>query len=262
MLKSGLVSVTFRQLEPRKVLELACEANLQGIEWGGDIHVPHGDRETASDVGSMTRDAGLEVAAYGSYYKLGFSEDQGPVFDEVLDTAAVLGAPTIRVWAGNKGTAEATEDDWSRVTDDAQRVADMARQAGLRVCLEYHGGTLTDHGQAAVKLHQRIDRSNLDLLWQPSFNHSFDEQIEALRLVLPMLSNTHVYHWLMTPGGQIDRRALSEDSVAWTRFFDVLRGQKGDHFALIEFVCDDDPGQLMQDAEYLNDLLARQAVAD
>ncbi len=106
MIRPGLVSITFRKLTPQDVVQLAARAGLEGIEWGGDIHVPHGDVAIARQTGKITRDAGLEVAAYGSYYRLG--TDDGPLFPAVLDSAVALGADKIRVWAGN-ASADADE---------------------------------------------------------------------------------------------------------------------------------------------------------
>ena len=51
----GLVSITFRALAPREIVDLAARARLAGIEWGGDIHVPHGDLQRAGEAGRMTR---------------------------------------------------------------------------------------------------------------------------------------------------------------------------------------------------------------
>jgi 3-dehydroshikimate dehydratase len=50
MLIPGLVSVTFRKLSPQEIIALTAEAQLQVIEWGGDIHVPHGDIQQAENV--------------------------------------------------------------------------------------------------------------------------------------------------------------------------------------------------------------------
>ncbi|MEL7086971.1 MAG: hypothetical protein AAGL98_00775 [Planctomycetota bacterium] len=67
MILPGLVSVTFRKLTPTQICELAADAGLQGIEWGGDVHVPAGDVGAAKAVAALTRARGLAVAAYGSY---------------------------------------------------------------------------------------------------------------------------------------------------------------------------------------------------
>ena len=42
MLKTGVCSVTFRNLNVERIIELVVEAGLDGIEWGGDVHVPTG----------------------------------------------------------------------------------------------------------------------------------------------------------------------------------------------------------------------------
>src|SRR6185312_13188931 len=100
MISPGLVSITFRALTPAEVIALARQAGLRGIEWGGDIHVPHGNGARAREVKEMTAEAGLTVAAYGSYYRAGQADSSGLTFDAVLETALELGAPLIRVWAG------------------------------------------------------------------------------------------------------------------------------------------------------------------
>ena len=109
MIRGGLVSITFRKLNPREIVDLMTRTNLVGIEWGGDVHVPHGEIDVAREVAQMTRDAGLLVAAYGSYYRVGVSEADGLAFERVLESAMALGAPTVRVWAGNRGSADADQ---------------------------------------------------------------------------------------------------------------------------------------------------------
>jgi len=106
MIHSGLVSITFRSLSPLEIIELVLKAGLKGIEWGADVHVPHGDLKRAREVRKLTADAGLSVAACGSYYRVGVSEAQGLAFENVLETAVALKAPTVRVWAGDKGSQD------------------------------------------------------------------------------------------------------------------------------------------------------------
>ena len=43
----GLVSVSFRPHTPEDILKAMQCAGLNYIEWGGDVHVPHGDEKTA-----------------------------------------------------------------------------------------------------------------------------------------------------------------------------------------------------------------------
>ena len=64
------------------------------------MHVPHGDLALAAQVRRLTREAGLAIAAYGSYYRADRSEAEGLSFTTVLDTAEALGATLLRVWPG------------------------------------------------------------------------------------------------------------------------------------------------------------------
>ena len=93
-MKTGLTSITFRQLDRGEIIDLVAKAGLDGIEWGGDIHVPHGDLDAAVSAARCTRDAGLEVSSYGSYYRTGVSEQEGLSFESVLETAKAMCLPS------------------------------------------------------------------------------------------------------------------------------------------------------------------------
>ena len=54
-----------RKESPEAIVAAAAQAGLQGIEWGGDIHVPCGDIENAKRVSALTEAAGLQTLAYG-----------------------------------------------------------------------------------------------------------------------------------------------------------------------------------------------------
>ncbi len=98
----GLCSVTLRACSIEEVVAIAAGAGLECIEWGADVHVPPGDLEAAARAREATRAAGLRVASYGSYWRCA-----GP-FEPVLASARELGAPRVRIWAGDTGSREAT----------------------------------------------------------------------------------------------------------------------------------------------------------
>jgi sugar phosphate isomerase/epimerase len=247
-LTPGLVSITFRQLAPPEVIDLVVKAGLNGIEWGGDIHVPHGDIARAKEVRHQTLEAGLSIAAYGSYYRLGVSETQGLSFARVLDSAVALGAPTIRLWAGNKGSAETSDAERNAVIADARRVADLAQRQGIVVSLEYHGGTLTDTRDSVRRLLGEISHPNLDFLWQPTNGEPAEACLARLHDVLPQVRHVHVFHWWPTAA---ERRPLAEGETSWLRYLDVIRRSGKTMPCLLEFVRDDSPEQFLRDAATL-----------
>ena len=65
MIRPGLVSITFRKLSPRQIVDLVVQAGLDAIEWSGDVHAPHGDVAKAREIAQMTADAGLSMPTYG-----------------------------------------------------------------------------------------------------------------------------------------------------------------------------------------------------
>jgi len=251
MIRSGMASVTFRDLAPPEIVDVARRAGLQAIEWGGDVHVPHGDLERAREVGALTRDAGLEVASYGSYYRVGCRGGDDPSFDEVLETALALDAPAIRVWAGERGTADAGPHWWTTVVNDTRHIAGLASGAGLPIAFEFHGHTLTDSAESAERLMQQVDHPNVSCYWQLDRLLSPAARLEGLRRIAPWLANLHVFYYR---GGQ--QAALAEGADEWRQYLAHAAAQGGDRYALLEFVEDGRPENLERDAATLIDLLA------
>jgi sugar phosphate isomerase/epimerase len=246
MLTPGLVSITFRKLAPEEIIALCLRGGVQCIEWGGDIHVPPGDTARAREVGRLTREAGLEVAAYGSYYRLG--PDEPGKFEAVLASAAALGAPTIRVWAGRKNARNTEVDERCEIIADALRVADLAARHGITVSLEYHAGTLTEERESARALLGELAHPGIEFLWQPTNGAPVDECASRLVEMLPRLRNVHVFHWWPTAA---ERHPLADGEAAWRSYIDIVRESGRDADLLLEFVRNDEPEQFLADAATL-----------
>lgn len=249
MLKAGVCSVTFRKLPAQEVIRLAAQAGLQGIEWGGDIHVPYGELQVAREVARQTREAGLTVSSYGSYYRAGHDDELS--FEKVLATARELGAPVIRMWAGKRGTPEATPDYWQSVIEDSRRIAQMAQREGITVCYEFHGNTLTDNARSAKRLLEAVNHPAMRTYWQPRVELSPLRNLRELRTMLPWLVNIHTFWW--TTGGE--RRPLHEGHKEWNRFLKVVNTLEGERWVLLEFVCEDSPEAFLEDARTLRQWL-------
>ncbi len=250
-MKPGLVSVTFRKLSPGEIIALCLEAGLSGIEWGGDIHVPHGDLAKAREVGDLTLSAGLSVAAYGSYFRL--ASEKTPTFSDVLATAKAVGAPLIRIWAGDRGSAVADEAYWRSLTSEALRCADLAGAEQIALAYEFHGGTLTDAPQSALRLLEATRHPFIKALWQPPVGYTTDEALESLRAVLPWLHHVHVFHWWPDAS---HRLPLAEGRDRWAAYLREIQSVHPGADLLMEFVRGDDPEAFFEDAAVLRGLCA------
>ena len=248
-IRPGLCSVTFRQLAPERIVELAAAASLEAIEWGGDVHVPPGDVVRAAQVARATTDAGLAVASYGSYFRAGDGEDIGPV----LDSAEALGVDRVRVWAGTTGSQEATDAVWSGVVARLRAAADAAAARGMRLALEFHSGTLADTAPATLRLLSDIGSPAVSTYWQPTVSASVDTAIEEYRAVASQTSAAHVFSWWPAQ----ERLPLRARDALWTRFFaEAAAAAVSPRDALLEFVPGDDPGMLAGESAALRSYLS------
>jgi len=248
-MKAGLVSVSFRGLSTDEVLSAAKACGLEGIEWGGDIHVPCGDLETARRVGEATRNAGIEVVCYGSYCKMTDAECSDLQLQALVETAKALGAPRIRIWAGSCGSADADDGYRAEIVRNTQRLADVAAEAGLDLAFEYHGKTLTDEDGSLLALLRAVDRKNVGTLWQPHILADTDGCVAGLRAVREHVRHFHVFSW--TREIPPVRLPLAEGTEKWMRCLDEIETLPGERWLMMEFVQNDDTKQLAEDAACL-----------
>jgi len=249
---SGLTSITFRDLDSKEIIDLAVKAGLNGIEWGGDIHVPHGNTKIASETRKMTVDAGLDVIAYGSYFFLGDSSRKKLNFKKVLDSAVALHAPVIRVWAGKIASASTDENYRNKIIEETKSIAKLAAEANIDIAFESHLNSLTDTGESSVDILKKIDMENVKSYWQPIPSLSDEENLRKLNLIFPWIKNVHVFHW---KNDNSTRLALSAGKEKWEKYFDDFSAIKNDAYAIIEFVKNDSPEEFLADAETLKQLI-------
>lgn len=250
MFEPGLVSVTFRKLLPVEIIRLVKRSGLCAIEWGSDVHVPPTDPEYASHIGKLTREAGLRVASYGSYFRPGVHSPEE--FEQYLQTALSLGAPVIRVWAGSKGSAEASPADREAVISCTQAICDMSARHNITICYEYHEGTLTDRVDSALAAVLAVNRANMKLYWQYQPALSPAENCAVLRRVLPHLQTVHVF----AMDASLVRHPLSDAAADWLSYKAILKESPIDHPLLLEFVEGDKPEAFLRDADTLLSLFA------
>jgi hypothetical protein len=228
------------------------DARLQCVEWGGDVHVPVGDVGTARRVRRDCANAGIAICSYGSYYRAA----PGPEADgrAVLDTAVELGAARVRVWAGSVPSKSAAAADRAAVAADLAELAAQAAARDVSIALEYHGGTLTDERNSAVRLLQEVAAPNLSLYWQPPLDLPDEPAIADALAVLPLASALHVFSWI--PGQ--NRRELSFRQAMWRPVIAAATAA-GIPDALLEFVPGDDPALVAREAETLREWIRQAA---
>lgn len=251
--KSGLLSVTFRGKTPEAILALAAESGLQSIEWGGDKHLPAGDTAAAERLGRQTREAGLEVSAYGSYYKFEdidpSSETGGPSPFAVLDTAEALGTDMIRIWPGSLGSEEAPETWRQRLVERTRELAALAARRSLSLGFEFHDNSLTDTAVSTARLLDDVGSPNVSTFWQTNRGVSREVHLDSLRLLRERVSNIHCHH--LVAHRQPPFELLEHGESEWIPFLRLLSRRDQPRFVSIEFVRDGSEESFRRDAATL-----------
>ena len=258
MIKTGICSITLSKLPVEAVIDMVKEAGLDAIEWWGKDHVPDGDLVKAEKVKDLTLQAGIEISSYGSYYHAGVSEHDGLNFQSVLDTAVALGAPAIRVWAGDKNYEDASGGFIQKVIDDTMRIADMAAEKNINIIFEYHRGTFTNLHENAVKFAGQVPHENVFFSWQSPHGYSCEQCLESIKGVLDRLKTIHVFHWTINEKDAsvgFVRQPLVKGVDSWRRYVELLKSTGRDYYMLMEFVRDDSTQQFLQDAKVLKNLV-------
>lgn len=245
MIIPGLVSATFKGLSTHDVLSITDRAGLKVIEWSENHHIIAGNLKMARETAVKTADRGIDIAGYGSYFRLG----KGMDIRTSLDTAAAMGCSQMRIWAGSGASSSLEPDERAALAEELSDVAGVAASYRIILNLEWHKETLTDTNESGLGILRQVDDPWVRTLWQPTQALSFEERARGLGMILPYLSYFHVYYWDST-----GRRPFSEGLDHWKRYFS-LPDPGNVYPALLEFVMNDSVGQFLEDAEALKGLI-------
>ncbi len=250
MLITGMTSVTFRKHSPREVVALCKRANLAGIEWGGDIHVPHGNMAAAEEARALCADEGVRIFSYGSYYSPTKFSDYRGEFEKVAETCLRLGCNTVRIWAGEKWRHEATDGEYAELIRRMKEVAGLAQRYGLTVCFEHHQNTFCDSAAHTKEVLSDIARKEIQTYWQP-ICPSADDNLHCISVLKAQTMTVHVYHWTGW-----DRHLLREGKAVWKQYLNAFAGETREIPCLLEFALNDEEEAFLSDAACLKELLA------
>ncbi|HOS42401.1 MAG TPA: TIM barrel protein, partial [Armatimonadota bacterium] len=187
-------------------------------------------------VRALAEERGLEMACYGSYARAGAAEWTPERFGRVLDIAAGLGAPRVRVWAGTTGSAAATAADWQAVIEALRRWGALAADRGITLVVERHGNTLTDYGDTARRLIDRVNLPAVRLNYQvpyPPPAGGYADLAADLRRHLPVSAHIHVQNYRAEA---LTRAPLAEGIIRYDDWPPLLAEAAFDGWAMLEFL--------------------------
>jgi sugar phosphate isomerase/epimerase len=236
-----------RKLSVERVVEVATRAGLGCIEWGADVHAPPGDLPRLDEVRRRTEDAGLRVASYGSYWRAGVDDIRQ--VRRAIEATQRLGAHRVRIWAGAVGSAHTDPPTRQRVVTATREAAEIAAGHGVSLSFEFHADTLTDNAQSTLDLLREVDHPAVSTYWQPPNDVPDAAAVRTLTQVIDAVSAVHVFSWWPAT----HRLPLLGRRDLWRAALDVLATRKPVDL-LLEFVVDDNPDLVAQEAQALRAL--------
>lgn len=236
MRSTGVVSVTFRDMEEELLIGLVREAGLDGIEWGGEKHTPLTGLKRVEQTAGLTRQAGLRTLAYGSYYR----SDSDPA--PVAELAHAMKPEWIRIWTGRKSPEQCSAEEYCCIVENIQLLCELSP---ADVAAEWHPGTLTETPESAAKLLADVAHPKFYTYFQRNWNRDNFSDLE--KIDHDRIRAIHVQQY--ANGKYFPLDAGREE---WLRLFRIL---PEDAPALIEFVKDNTVEQFKEDAASLKDFL-------
>jgi sugar phosphate isomerase/epimerase len=131
------------------------------------------------------------------------SEWRGGVdeFRGAIETAHLLGADRVRVYAGSWHPGDADHDRrWAKLREALQTLAPEAQQAGVRLCVENHFGTMTQTAAETAALVREVAHPAVRVLYdQTNLTFTHDETFEeAFAVQGDLIGHVHVKDLVFT----------------------------------------------------------------
>jgi sugar phosphate isomerase/epimerase len=256
-MKVALCTIAFRERLLEYSLDLACEAGIDGVEiWGREPHISEEyESNRVAATKKMVQERGLEVAVFGSYLRFGTVNTESMRLRDVLQTAAGLGVPIVRVWASDVGSAQADDEVWRETVLECREAACAAEKMGMRLAAEMHTNTLADTARSARRLVEDINCDNFGLNFQPLPELDNDAE-ERLQHVLPFVFHMHAQNYAPLDGSpeKLERAGLAEGVIDYAPLVEQLQNHEYEGYVAVEFSpsnADDKYDAVVRDCRYL-----------
>jgi sugar phosphate isomerase/epimerase len=163
--------------------------------------LPQGDRRAALEALKAAEGEGLPIIGLTPYTtainSLDESEWRGGVdeFRGAIETAHLLGADRVRVYAGSWHPGDTDRDRrWAKLREALQTLAPEAEQAGVRLCVENHFGTMTQTAAETAALVREVAHPAVRVLYdQANLTFTHDETFEeAFAVQGDLIGHVHV----------------------------------------------------------------------
>lgn len=242
MFESGLVSVSFRSLEPKQIVKLCKENGLSFVEWGSDVHAPCSDSARIDEIIELQKKYDIKCSSYGTYFKIGVNDVSE--LNAYIEAASALGTNILRLWCGDKNYTDMTAEEREHIISESRKAAKITEARGVTLCMECHNKTFTNCLEGALELMQSVNSTCFQMYWQPNQFRTLEENLEYAKKIAKFVKVIHVFNW----EGK-NKYPLAEAIDIWQRYLSFFDGSQK---LLLEFMPDGSPDSLGAETEALD----------
>ena len=169
--------------------------------------LPQRDRRAALEALKAAEGEGLPIVGLTPYTTainaLDEVEWRGAVneFRGAIETAHLLGADRVRVYAGSWHAGDSDHGKrWAKLLEALQTLAPEAEQAGVRLCVENHFGTMTQSAAETAALVREVAHPAVRVLYdQANLTFTHDEKFDqAMAVQGDLIGHVHVKDLVFT----------------------------------------------------------------
>jgi len=203
MLKLSFMTFACPEYQFDEVLALAKRHAYQGIEFRTDAGHKHGVETSASSAERAAfrhklADAGLEACCLATSLQF-VRPDTVSQAPALIDLAADLGCPGMRVFCGPLPAGMTIEDAVPVVAANLRQVADGALASGVRLWLETHDSV--SRAVYAGRIVRLVGHPAVAINWDNMHPYRNGEALEETwRAISPFIQHTHFHDSINDPG--------------------------------------------------------------
>lgn len=205
----GFTSTSFRQIKSlEKIVDIAVKAEIDCIEWGGDVHVRSiADARKAKE---LCDKAGIRINSFGSYYRVG--SKNADEWKEICEIASTMGARSVRVWLGRADSEKTDELTYKIIVEDTKSICAKAKEYGLIVCPECHDNTFNNNTDAFLKIHKDVGCDNFRTYFQSRYKR-LEYDLDRIERTLPYIETVHISY---------SEQSREQFPLFWPGYIDTL----------------------------------------
>jgi sugar phosphate isomerase/epimerase len=216
-MKFSVFTVMMPEFSPEEAVALLRKLGYDGVEWrvtkpnwqpGAQANYWGNNRCTvdiatvdaqAAHLAKLTRDAGLEVAALGTYMG---HQDLADI-ERAMRAAAEMGCPRLRVSPPRYDRAIGYPRLFAESLAGYIAVEKLAKKYGVQACLEIHMGNICSSPSLAHRLVSHFDPRYIGAILDPGnmVYEGYEDWRMGMELLGPYLAHVHLKSSQWTPVG-------------------------------------------------------------